>query len=75
MKENQKEERSYRELAEEYLAREGFSPVYGARPLRRSIQKYLENELALRILEGDFEEGDRIRVDQADGEGLSFTKA
>ncbi|HOP34922.1 MAG TPA: ATP-dependent chaperone ClpB [Syntrophales bacterium] len=63
------------EGAKEYLAREGFSPVYGARPLRRSIQKYLENELALRILEGDFEEGDRIRVDRADGEGLSFTKA
>lgn len=62
--------------AKEYLAREGYSPVYGARPLKRAIQKYLENELALRILEGDFQEGDRIVVDRAAGtDGLDFRKA
>lgn len=62
--------------AKEYLAREGFSPVYGARPLKRAIQKYLENELALRILEGDFLEGDRVVVDRAAGtDGLDFRKA
>jgi ATP-dependent Clp protease ATP-binding subunit ClpB len=62
------------ERAKEYLAREGFSPVYGARPLKRAIQKYLENELAMRILEGDFQEGDGIRVDLAAGSGLVFEK-
>ncbi|HPC04607.1 MAG TPA: ATP-dependent chaperone ClpB [Syntrophales bacterium] len=62
--------------AKEYLAREGYSPVYGARPLKRAIQKYLENELALRILEGDFREGDRVVVDRAAGtDGLDFRKA
>ena len=62
--------------AKEYLAREGYSPVYGARPLKRAIQKYLENELALRILEGDFQEGDHAVVDRAAGtDGLDFRKA
>jgi ATP-dependent Clp protease ATP-binding subunit ClpB len=61
--------------AKEYLAREGYSPVYGARPLKRAIQKYLENELALRILEGDFQEGDRVVVDRARKDGLDFRKA
>jgi len=50
------------------LAKVGFDPVYGARPLKRAIQRLLENPLALRLLEGEFAEGDTVRVDAADGE-------
>jgi ATP-dependent Clp protease ATP-binding subunit ClpB len=56
------------------LAEAGWDPTYGARPLKRAIQRLLENPLALRLLEGDFAEGDRIRVDASDGE-LVFEKA
>ncbi len=60
--------------ATELLAEEGWDPTYGARPLKRAIQRSLENPLALRLLEGEFAEGDTIRVDVADG-GLVFAKA
>jgi ATP-dependent Clp protease ATP-binding subunit ClpB len=56
------------------LANLGYDPTYGARPLKRVIQKQLVDRLALRILEGDFAEGDTVRVDVADGE-LGFEKA
>ncbi len=46
----------------------GYDPTYGARPLKRVIQKQLVDKLALKILEGEFSEGDRVRVDAADGE-------
>jgi ATP-dependent Clp protease ATP-binding subunit ClpB len=52
----------------------GYDPTYGARPLKRVIQKQLVDKLALRILEGDFGEGDTVRVDAAGGD-LSFEKA
>jgi ATP-dependent Clp protease ATP-binding subunit ClpB len=52
----------------------GYDPTYGARPLRRVIQKQLIDKLALRILEGEFSEGDVVRVDAAGGE-LTFEKA
>jgi ATP-dependent Clp protease ATP-binding subunit ClpB len=52
----------------------GYDPTYGARPLKRVIQKQLVDKLALKILEGEFSEGDRVRVDTSDGE-LSFEKA
>jgi ATP-dependent Clp protease ATP-binding subunit ClpB len=52
----------------------GYDPTYGARPLKRVIQKQLVDKLALRLLEGEFGEGDTVRVDAADGE-LSFEKA
>jgi ATP-dependent Clp protease ATP-binding subunit ClpB len=52
----------------------GYDPTYGARPLKRVIQKQLVDKLALRILEGEFGEGDGVRVDAADGE-LTFEKA
>jgi ATP-dependent Clp protease ATP-binding subunit ClpB len=51
----------------------GFDPTYGARPLKRVIQKRLVDQLALRLLEGDFAEGDAVRVDAKDGE-LSFER-
>jgi ATP-dependent Clp protease ATP-binding subunit ClpA len=52
----------------EYLAREGYDLVYGARPLKRAIQRLVQDPLARRLLEGEFQEGDRIRVDLQSGE-------
>jgi ATP-dependent Clp protease ATP-binding subunit ClpB len=46
----------------------GYDPTYGARPLKRVIQKQLVDKLALKILEGEFGEGDKVRVDAAEGE-------
>jgi ATP-dependent Clp protease ATP-binding subunit ClpB len=60
--------------AKEALAEAGWDPAYGARPLKRAIQRLVENPLALRLLEGDFADGDAIRVDAEDGE-LRFEKA
>jgi ATP-dependent Clp protease ATP-binding subunit ClpB len=54
--------------AKDALAEAGWDPAYGARPLKRAIQRLLENPLALRLLEGDFADGDTIRVDAEDGE-------
>ena len=56
------------------LANLGYDPTYGARPLKRVIQKQLIDKLALRILEGEFNEGDLVRVDAEGGE-LVFEKA
>ena len=56
------------DAAKELLSEEGWDPAYGARPLKRAIQRLLENPLALRLLEGDFAEGDTVRVDVRDGE-------
>jgi ATP-dependent Clp protease ATP-binding subunit ClpB len=56
------------------LGNMGYDPTYGARPLKRVIQKQLIDKLALRLLEGEFAPGDRVRVDAADGE-LRFEKA
>jgi ATP-dependent Clp protease ATP-binding subunit ClpB len=50
------------------LAEEGYDPVYGARPLKRVIQRMLQDPLAMRILEGELRDGDTIRVDVRDGE-------
>lgn len=55
------------------LAKVGFDPVYGARPLKRAIQQHIENPLAQKILEGSFVSGDEIRV-QVQGEALVFAK-
>lgn len=51
------------EPAKKYLAEEGYDPVYGARPLKRIIQRDILNPLALKVLEGSFKEGDSIEVD------------
>ena len=59
--------------ASRWLAQEGFDPVYGARPLRRAIQRFLENPLSKGILSGEFQEGDHVVVN-ADGSGLSLSK-
>ena len=52
------------EKAKEFLAKEGFDPAYGARPLKRVIQKEIQDQLAMKILEGKFKEGDTITVDR-----------
>jgi ATP-dependent Clp protease ATP-binding subunit ClpB len=63
------------DAARERLAEIGYDPAYGARPLRRAIQKHLQDPLAFHILKGEFREGDSVLVD-ADGEtGFSFRKA
>jgi ATP-dependent Clp protease ATP-binding subunit ClpB len=56
------------EEARELIGDMGYDPVYGARPLKRVIQKRLVDKLALSLLQGDFAEGDVVRVDAADGE-------
>jgi ATP-dependent Clp protease ATP-binding subunit ClpB len=60
--------------AKEFLAEAGWDPTYGARPLKRAIQRLVENPLALRLLEGDFVEGDAVLVDAKDDE-IVFEKA
>jgi ATP-dependent Clp protease ATP-binding subunit ClpB len=57
------------EKAKEWLAKEGFDPAYGARPLKRVIQKEIQDKLALKILEGKFKEGDTIAVDVEEKKG------
>jgi ATP-dependent Clp protease ATP-binding subunit ClpB len=53
--------------ARELLAMKGYDPVYGARPLKRVIQRELQNPLAMAVLEGRYHDGDTILVDAADG--------
>lgn len=62
-----------KESAKDYLARTGYDPVYGARPLKRLIQRDIENPLSLALLEGKFTEGDVIVVEASDDK-LSFNK-
>ncbi len=62
------------DAAKELLAEEGWDPAYGARPLKRAIQRLVENPLALELLEGRFEEGSVVRVDARD-HGLVFEQA
>jgi ATP-dependent Clp protease ATP-binding subunit ClpB len=59
------------EAAREYLAEVGYDPDFGARPLKRSIQRELQDPLALKILSGEFHEGETIKVDRGE-EGLTF---
>ena len=55
------------------LADEGYDPIYGARPLKRVIQQRLQNPLALKLLQGEFRDGDTIMIDAVDGD-FSFEK-
>jgi len=61
------------DAAKEHLVRDGYDPTYGARPLKRAIQRQVLDPLALRVLEGEFVEGDTIRVDGS-AQGLQFRK-
>ena len=60
--------------AKQFLVDTGYDPAYGARPLKRAIQRYIEDPLALEILESRFAEGDRILIDRAPTGGLAFSK-
>jgi ATP-dependent Clp protease ATP-binding subunit ClpB len=60
------------EEAKALLADKGYDPIYGARPLKRTIQRLIQDPLAVKILEGEFKEGDRVKVDIEDDE-LIFT--
>jgi ATP-dependent Clp protease ATP-binding subunit ClpB len=62
------------EAAREFLAEVGYDPDYGARPLKRAIQRELQDPLAMQILSGQFHEGEAIRVERGE-EGLAFTPA
>ncbi|OPZ90179.1 MAG: Chaperone protein ClpB 1 [bacterium ADurb.Bin425] len=62
------------DAASEWLANTGYDPVYGARPLKRLIQREIENPLALKLLEGEFNDGDTITIDEHDDE-LTFSKS
>ena len=61
------------DTARYWLADQGYDPLFGARPLKRALQKYVESKLAIRLLEGDFKAGDVVHVSKVDGEAeLSF---
>jgi ATP-dependent Clp protease ATP-binding subunit ClpB len=61
------------EAAKNFLGEHGYDPVYGARPLKRAIQKYLQDPLALKVLSGEYQPGDTVQVDAGKGE-LRFSK-
>ena len=70
------EQRITLELTEDalgWLVKEGYDPVYGARPLRRALQRFVENPLAKMLLAGELEEGDAVTVDLQDG-SLNFRR-
>jgi ATP-dependent Clp protease ATP-binding subunit ClpB len=62
------------QAAKEFLADEGYDPAFGARPLKRAIQRELQDPLAMKILASEFREGDVIEVDRGK-DGLVFTTA
>jgi ATP-dependent Clp protease ATP-binding subunit ClpB len=57
--------------AKKLLAKEGYDPQFGARPLKRAVQERILNPLSMKLLEGDFKPGDRVKV-TADGDSLVF---
>jgi ATP-dependent Clp protease ATP-binding subunit ClpB len=61
------------DAAKDQLVRDGYDPAYGARPLKRAIQRLVLDPLALRVLEGEFGEGDTVVVEAGSG-GLKFEK-
>jgi len=61
------------ERAKALIADQGYDPAYGARPLKRTIQRLIQNPLAVKILEGEFKDGDRVKID-SDGETLLFDR-
>ena len=64
------------DAARRLIAEEGYDPAFGARPLKRAIQRLLQNPLALALLEGDFQEGDAIVADREEGAArLTFSRA
>jgi ATP-dependent Clp protease ATP-binding subunit ClpB len=60
--------------AKDLLIAEAYDPIYGARPLKRTLQRQILDPLALRVLQGEYREGDAVRVDASAGE-LQFSRA
>ncbi|MCC7446167.1 MAG: AAA family ATPase [Anaerolineae bacterium] len=60
--------------ARAWLARQGYDPAFGARPLRRALQRFVESPLSVQLLKGAFHRGDVVLVDASDETGLSFTR-
>ncbi|HEY8077928.1 MAG TPA: hypothetical protein VIF62_27570, partial [Labilithrix sp.] len=58
--------------AKDFLAEVGWDPQYGARPLKRAIQRYLEDPLAKHVIAGDYAPGTKLKVERGDG-ALTFT--
>ena len=61
-------------VARSWLAEEGYDPAFGARPLQRALQKYIESPLSVKILQGEFAEGDTVVVDHVADQGVVFRK-
>ncbi len=62
-----------RESAKQFLVENGYDPAYGARPLKRAIQRYLEDALALKLLQGEFTDKDHIII-EGSSSGLQFSQ-
>jgi ATP-dependent Clp protease ATP-binding subunit ClpB len=62
------------DAAIDFLAEVGYDPVFGARPLKRAIQRELETQIAKAILRGEFQDGDTIFVDVSENERLEFKR-
>jgi ATP-dependent Clp protease ATP-binding subunit ClpC len=60
--------------AREWLASQGYDPQFGARPLRRALQRFVESPLSVQLLKGNFHRGDVVLVDANENEGLTFTR-
>jgi ATP-dependent Clp protease ATP-binding subunit ClpC len=63
------------EAARKWLAAQGFDPAFGARPLKRALQKYVESPLSVQLLRGDFPEGSHVIVDANEQDGIVFRSA
>jgi ATP-dependent Clp protease ATP-binding subunit ClpC len=61
--------------ARTWLAEEGYDPAFGARPLKRALQKFVESPLSVQILRGEFAEGDHVLVDFQEEEGVVFRRS
>jgi ATP-dependent Clp protease ATP-binding subunit ClpB len=72
--EEKKIEMEVSEAAMKLLAERGYDPVYGARPLKRTIQRDIQNPLAQKMLEGEYKEGDTVKIDLNEKRELVFTK-
>jgi ATP-dependent Clp protease ATP-binding subunit ClpC len=66
---------SLTDAARSWLAQEGYDPAFGARPLKRALQKFVESPLSVKILQGEFAEGDNVLVDFNEEEGVIFRRS
>jgi ATP-dependent Clp protease ATP-binding subunit ClpC len=62
------------EAARRWLAKEGYDPAFGARPLHRALQKHIESPISVRLLRGDFKSGDKVEASYSEEKGIEFRK-